>query len=176
LAVYSAPVLPRIDKFCPVRHFHLWNGIVSSFDKICNLHYHRRNLSWEYCVEDLAMNVIAKIVVLLILLEVLFVIYGELRRNFLLRRIIQDKNLLQALVNCSACRRLAKTALLLVSGIFLCLSLCELKFSVQMEQNIGRILALLNAYDSGTLDANILLWEISFCLLVVEQLIPTRKR
>ncbi|MDR2436048.1 MAG: hypothetical protein LBD33_01910 [Puniceicoccales bacterium] len=122
------------------------------------------------------MNVTAKIVALLIFLEVFFVVYGELRRNFLLRKVIVNKNLLQALVNCSECRRLTKTALLLVSGILLCLSLCEFEISVQVGQNVGQILAFLKAYGNGVLDVNILLWEISFCLLVIEQLIPTRKR
>ncbi|MDR2720814.1 MAG: hypothetical protein LBB15_00805 [Puniceicoccales bacterium] len=120
------------------------------------------------------MSVTAKIITLSIL-GIFCVIYGELRRKFLLRKIIRDRNLSKVLINCSEWKRFAKNLFLLVSGILLCLSPCEFKVAIQIEQNVGQILAFLNAYDNGILDVNILLWEISFCLLAIEQLIPTRK-
>jgi hypothetical protein len=169
-------MFPRIAKPCSVRCFHLRGRIIAILDKICDIYHRGRNFSWQYRVEDLAVSTIAKIVALLTGLEVIFVIFGELRRNFLLRKLIQDKNLSRMLINCSECKRFAKTILLLVSAILLCLLLCEFKIAVQVGQNFGKILTFLKAYGDGVLNVNILLLEISFCLLTIEQLIPTRKR
>lgn len=122
------------------------------------------------------MNGINTITTLLVFSVLLFTVYGELKRKILLNKLIRDKNLSRMLINCNECSRLAKTMLLTIAGILLCLSLVDFKVTLEISQPIGRILASLGAYDSGELNAEILLLEVSFCLLLIEQVLPTRKR
>jgi hypothetical protein len=82
----------------------------------------------------------------LLILALSFMIYGEINRHFMLRRIVLNKNLFQALVNCNKYSRAAKVIMVLIAITCLCM------FS-------DRKLSL----------------EVSFYLLALEQVIPTRK-
>ncbi|MDR0715414.1 MAG: hypothetical protein LBF25_01360 [Puniceicoccales bacterium] len=119
------------------------------------------------------MNVMST---LLILLAFAFTIYGEWRRKFLLRKLICDKNLSQVLINCCECTRLIKTLLLTFAGVFLCLALANFEINLQLNHSFSKIFFLLKAYDGDILNLRVLFLELSFCLLSIEQVIPTRKR
>ena len=114
--------------------------------------------------------------VLLIFLALAFTIYGEWKRKFLLRKLICDKNLSQTLINCCECARLAKTLLLAFAGIFLCLALANFEINLQLNRSFSKILIILKAYDGDILNLKVLFLELSFCLLSIEQVIPTRKQ
>ncbi|MDR0679680.1 MAG: hypothetical protein LBF42_01420 [Puniceicoccales bacterium] len=114
--------------------------------------------------------------VLLIFLVLAFTIYGEWRRKFLLRKLICDKHLSQVLINCCECTRLAKTLLLTFAGVFLCLALANFEINLQLNRSFSKILILLKTYDGNILNLKVLFLELGFCLLSIEQVIPTRKR
>jgi hypothetical protein len=78
------------------------------------------------------------------------VIYGEVRRKFLLKKLVQNCKLAKILINCNECARLARTVILMLAGIFLCLSHCGA-------------------------DWKFLLLKLSFAMLIVEPMIPTRR-
>jgi hypothetical protein len=128
--------------------------------------------------EGIALNGTKMTIALPIFLLLLFSIYGELKRNILLRKLIYNKKLSRTLINCSEYRRWAKTILLVAAGMALCLSLADFKINLNFEGKIfSKILTSLKICgESGSLNVKNLFLELSFCLLTIEQLLGTRRR
>jgi hypothetical protein len=82
----------------------------------------------------------------LVILALFFTIYGEWKRYSLLHNLVADKKLSRNLVKCDEFNRFIKITMILISSVLLCLFL---------NKAISQ--------------------ELSFCLLAIELVIPTKK-
>lgn len=112
----------------------------------------------------------------LIFTFILFVIlFGEIRRKTLLKRLISNKSLRVQVVNCQNNFRILKTIILIIVAFLLMVSFLDIKISIFFDGYLATLARYLKVYNFGILDIRLLMLECSFCLLIIEQLIPTRK-